>query len=65
MSKDENDALRFLCYSCRKENFIKRSDYIGKNEDYFLEVAGTVPSKDVIIPCRHCNDKNKVNIPYY
>ena len=60
----EDNQMSFICYNCKNETIINRSSYIDKDEEYFLEAAGTVPTKEVIIPCTNCKTLNKITITY-
>ena len=65
MTKNQDDQISFTCYNCLKENSCDRKKYIDRNEEYFLEAEGNIPTKDVIIPCSHCNSINVVSITYF
>ena len=57
----ENNKQSFMCYKCNKENIFKPSEYMD-GQEFFLEAAGTAPSKDVVITCKYCNSENEVTL---
>lgn len=67
MEKESQDTRQsFICFKCKEKNYYDTNDYL-KNSNELLMEWKTIGSKtkEVIIICRICSCKNKVNIIYY
>lgn len=61
-TNSNEDIFSFDCYKCRQQNNFNRSEYIGGDEEIFLEAAGTPPTKEILISCGRCSAINKILI---